>query len=253
MGSDRKIRRGDHLWVRRHGYEHHGLAAGPHTVIHYSGKDLLARTGLIEEVPISTFAKDRVVQFIDHPDRLHNRNASVRRARERMGEDKYNLLYNNCEHFVMWCIEDKHTSAQVKNAVRKLGFANAGISMYRWYSMWATEKSAAGPTIRTAIQLLNAARVSPTVLNAAHAAYASTTVVPTIRATLGMTPSNVGATLAPIVRGLSVARLTTGVVGPAATAAGLISAPASVSIMAAALGLGLTAAAASALWDSIFD
>ena len=85
--------------------------ATTNTVIQYSGKDGIFETGVIEEVPLSAFAKDRKVRFIDHPNRLHNRMVSVRR-RERVGENEYNLVFNNCEHFVMWCIEDKHTASR---------------------------------------------------------------------------------------------------------------------------------------------
>ncbi|QNN09213.1 hypothetical protein K562_30555 [Burkholderia cenocepacia] len=39
MSDERMVRAGDHLWVQRPGYEHHGLASGSNTVIQYSGKD----------------------------------------------------------------------------------------------------------------------------------------------------------------------------------------------------------------------
>lgn len=48
--DERQIRAGDHLWVQRLGYEHHGLASGRDTVIQYSGKDGVFDTGVIEEV-----------------------------------------------------------------------------------------------------------------------------------------------------------------------------------------------------------
>ncbi|WP_235430208.1 lecithin retinol acyltransferase family protein [Cupriavidus pauculus] len=120
-----QMRAGDHLWVQRLGYQHHGLASGPYTVIQYSGKDGIFETGIIEEVPLSTFASGKAVQKIDHPRRLHSRSASVQRARERIGEEKYNLVFNNCEHFVMWCIEDSHTSAQVNQRIRAVGHVAA--------------------------------------------------------------------------------------------------------------------------------
>ena len=42
------------------------------------------------------------------------------RAHNRLGERSYNLLFNNCEHFVMWCIKDQHHSPQVTEAAATL-------------------------------------------------------------------------------------------------------------------------------------
>ena len=37
------------------------------------------------------------------------------RAKERIGEQKYNLFINNCEHFCSECIFGEHVSEQVQN------------------------------------------------------------------------------------------------------------------------------------------
>lgn len=250
--DERQIRAGDHLWVQRLGYEHHGLASGRDTVIQYSGKDGLWDTGVIEEVPLHTFAKGRKVRFVDHPDRLHNRIASVRRARERIGEDEYNLVFNNCEHFVMWCIEDEHTSEQVNRKVRKAGHAATAAVMYRWYQTWAMEE-AMGPTVRVAAQMMSAGRTASTVtsaMNAASAARTAASLAPTVSAAL--TSSAPAATTA-IANGLTAAGLTGVVGGAGAAAVGLVSAPVSLPVVAVAAGVGLAVSAVSALWDSIFD
>ena len=43
---------------------------------------------------------------------------TVRRARGRLGEEKYNLVTNNCEHFAMWCKTGVSDSSQVKQFIR---------------------------------------------------------------------------------------------------------------------------------------
>ena len=43
---------------------------------------------------------------------------TIRRAKERLGEEKYNLVTNNCEHFAMWCKTGEAVSGQVKQIVR---------------------------------------------------------------------------------------------------------------------------------------
>jgi exonuclease VII large subunit len=40
---------------------------------------------------------------------------TLRRAMGRLGEQNYNLLFNNCEHFAHWCKTGRHRSAQVEN------------------------------------------------------------------------------------------------------------------------------------------
>jgi hypothetical protein len=37
----------------------------------------------------------------------------VHRARARLGEDRYNVLTNNCEHFCEWCVRGEPRSDQV--------------------------------------------------------------------------------------------------------------------------------------------
>lgn len=249
MSDDRTIRAGDHLWVQRLGYEHHGLATGPNTVIQYSGKDGIFETGVIEEVPLSAFAKDRKVRFIDHPNRLHNRMVSVRRARERVGENEYNLVFNNCEHFVMWCIEDKHTSEQVNRKVRTAGHVATAAMMYRWYETWTTEEATAR-TVRVAAQMVSAGRTASTVANAATAARAAASMTPSVSAAL---TSSAPAAASAITNGLTVTGLTTAVGGAGVAAVGIMSAPVSLPVVTVVAGVGLAVTAVSALWDNIFD
>ena len=40
---------------------------------------------------------------------------TLRRAMGRLGEQNYNLLFNNCEHFAHWCKTGRHRSAQVED------------------------------------------------------------------------------------------------------------------------------------------
>ena len=42
----------------------------------------------------------------------------VHRARSRMGEDRYSLFSNNCEHFCEWCMHGEQRSYQVERILR---------------------------------------------------------------------------------------------------------------------------------------
>jgi len=39
----------------------------------------------------------------------------TRRARSRLGENRYRIFTNNCEHFCEWCLRDEHRSDQIEN------------------------------------------------------------------------------------------------------------------------------------------
>ncbi|MCS6813104.1 MAG: lecithin retinol acyltransferase family protein [Cyanobacteria bacterium] len=95
-------------------YEHHGIDCGDGTVIHYrKGTETVTRTSLEEFTdgrPI--YVKTYKVSYI--PD------VTVRRAESRLGEQEYNLLTNNCEHFATWCKTGVSRSAQVENFVSRL-------------------------------------------------------------------------------------------------------------------------------------
>jgi hypothetical protein len=42
----------------------------------------------------------------------------MRRARSRLGENRYGLLRNNCEHFCEWCVQGIPRSYQVERALQ---------------------------------------------------------------------------------------------------------------------------------------
>lgn len=46
--------------------------------------------------------------------RIFSDKETVERAMSRLGEDKYNLVTNNCEHFAIWCKTGLSESMQIK-------------------------------------------------------------------------------------------------------------------------------------------
>ncbi|WP_139488081.1 lecithin retinol acyltransferase family protein [Brevibacillus dissolubilis] len=89
---------GDHIFVKRVGYEHHGLYIGDNRIIHYSN-------GAIREDELAAMGNLLNVSEIKGKDSpcLYDTDMVISRARSRLGETEYNLLFNNCEHFVTWC------------------------------------------------------------------------------------------------------------------------------------------------------
>ena len=119
-------------------YEHYGVYVGGNTVIHYSGDGTeLSKKSVIKSDTLDNFLgndTDLFVLFFDYdlrtPHKIQKRtnfnlsdvnnsysdnivydknfkiyspNETIKRAISRIGEEDYNLLINNCEHFAVWC------------------------------------------------------------------------------------------------------------------------------------------------------
>jgi hypothetical protein len=103
---------GAHLATPRRGFVHHGLYAGGGRVIHYAGGAL--RRGPVEEVSLERFARGRGVAVKPWVAPKYAGEDAVARARSRLGEDRYRVRSNNCEHFVHWCLSGIARSPQIE-------------------------------------------------------------------------------------------------------------------------------------------
>ena len=107
--------RGDQIYVMRQlagipgFYEHHGIDCGNGMVIHYSkvGSEPEIRCTTYESFARgnSVYHKPQALTFVSE--------VVVRRAESRLGERKYDLFFNNCEHFANWCANDRSESQQL--------------------------------------------------------------------------------------------------------------------------------------------
>ena len=104
------MKSGDHLVTPRFCYEHHGLFVGNNSVIAKSQDG-------VELVDLDTFSEGHSINVYDHAVRRYSREESVSRAYSRLGEDSYNVVFDNCEHFVNWCINGLNLSHQVNGSV----------------------------------------------------------------------------------------------------------------------------------------
>ena len=104
----------DHLEVpRQHGlFNHHGIDLGDGTVAHYlEGREILRS-------PLEEFSQGQPLRVISHPE-ASPVGVTLRRAMGRLGEQDYNLLFNNCEHFATWCKTGRHRSNQVNSVLER--------------------------------------------------------------------------------------------------------------------------------------
>ena len=102
----------DHLQVpRQHGlFLHHGIDLGDGSVAHYlEGREILRS-------PLADFSRGEPVAVVPYAaGDCSPAGVTLRRAMGRLGEQNYNLLFNNCEHFAHWCKTGRHRSAQVED------------------------------------------------------------------------------------------------------------------------------------------
>ena len=87
---------------------HHGIDLGDGTVAHYLEGEQILRSSLED------FTSGESPRVINHAE-ADSTGLTLRRAMSRIGEQRYNLLFNNCEHFASWCKTGRHQSGQVEN------------------------------------------------------------------------------------------------------------------------------------------
>jgi hypothetical protein len=110
---------GAHVVTPRRGYTHHGIYVGLGRVVQYGGLYRGLGRGPVEEVSLSQFTRGRSIWLRLEESRWPNRDEVARRARLRLGENRYNLLTNNFEHFCEWCVRGEHRSYQVDNLIAR--------------------------------------------------------------------------------------------------------------------------------------
>ncbi|MBD2460188.1 lecithin retinol acyltransferase family protein [Oscillatoria sp. FACHB-1407] len=120
--------RGDQIYVMRpflglNGvYEHHGIDCGDGTVIHYSKAEDIAT---VRRTSYSAFSMGNPV-YIKRYATHAIADVVIQRAESRVGEQQYNLVSNNCEHFATWCKTGINRSEQVE----AYGLSSLGIDVF---------------------------------------------------------------------------------------------------------------------------
>jgi hypothetical protein len=73
----------------------------------YSGSDRhqKLKTGPVKITSLFEFAQGKVcaVRKYSSTDKKYTPFEIVKRAKSRVGEEKYDIFFNNCEHFAEWC------------------------------------------------------------------------------------------------------------------------------------------------------
>lgn len=114
---------GDQIYVDREFfkqdgiYKHHGIDCGDGSVIHYRKP-----SEIVERTSFAIFSRGNPVYVKSYSQGFcFIPEVVVERAENRLGEDKYNLLFNNCEHFATWCKTGISDSQQVREFIPAIG------------------------------------------------------------------------------------------------------------------------------------
>jgi uncharacterized protein YycO len=100
-----ELHRGDHLCISGYGgiISHHAIYIGKGKMIHYapdgSGEVMVRVDGVLYEVMNEEVRLLKVAESYCK----YSGKEVVSRAFSQIGEKRYNLLTNNCEHFARWC------------------------------------------------------------------------------------------------------------------------------------------------------
>ena len=119
MKPTKSLQPGDVIYTDHVLFKHYGVYAGKGRVIHYIGeRGHFGGSIGIRETSLEEFTKGKeftVVKFKGA--NQYSGQETVQRARSRIREESYNLLFNNCEHFALWCKTGESKSIQVEQAV----------------------------------------------------------------------------------------------------------------------------------------
>jgi hypothetical protein len=108
---------GAHLVTPRLGFAHHGIYVGGGNVVHYGALARHFRRASVEEVSLAFFVHGHALYLRPHTAQRFDGHEVIRRARSRLGENRYGLLRNNCEHFCEWCVHGVARSLQVEHVL----------------------------------------------------------------------------------------------------------------------------------------
>ena len=149
--SDSELKKGDVMGVHRGIYDHYGIYTGRGKVIHFSnerkdfGGDIRVRRATLAQFKNGA-SNVFVVDFESYRDyvenlglfdlgivkialrklfgnkrTLYSPEETVERAESKLGRKGYNIVFNNCEHFAVWCKTGKHESSQVQRFFEAIG------------------------------------------------------------------------------------------------------------------------------------
>ncbi len=117
---------GDHIYVVRIGFSHHGVDIGDGFAIHWNSPDGSKRSSRVRRTTIEEFADGGIVCVRPYGMR-DSADDAVARAESMLGRAGYDLVFDNCEHFASWCVTGVLSGEQVETAASGVGVTCVGV------------------------------------------------------------------------------------------------------------------------------
>ena len=117
----REIKPGDIIRVYTGRYYHFGIYIGDNTVIHFAGPDPRTLTDAskakIRKDSLDHFSMNKNLEVRDYSieEKIRKRSPKkvIEEATSQIGNAGYDIIYNNCEHFVNKCVFGVAYSTQI--------------------------------------------------------------------------------------------------------------------------------------------
>lgn len=120
LESNKSLNKGDVIGINRGVYYHYGVYIGDKQVIHYQGDGDTGLDNYVIQTHMDDFMKGQdeffVLDFNHIKEELednysikkrfkniYSSEETIKRAKSKLYEGDYSLLFNNCEHFASWC------------------------------------------------------------------------------------------------------------------------------------------------------
>lgn len=154
-----EIKYGDIIGVQRAGglYDHYGVYENDNRIYEYAARDSDSGRADVHTTTLKAFIRDSagcfvlifpekygrpakleipVFSAVDYADKaaayhLYSPEETIQRAKSRLGETKYSLLFNNCEHYAIWCKTGIHESHQIEDLLKLSYKIRAAADVFR--------------------------------------------------------------------------------------------------------------------------
>ncbi|MBO2517223.1 MAG: hypothetical protein CW338_08145 [Clostridiales bacterium] len=121
--TTRELKPGDIIRADTGRYYHMGIYIGNEQVIHFAGPDPQhltdASVARIRKDSLNVFSMQGKIEVRDYSLRERIKKNSAKKvislAESHLGEGGYDIIYNNCEHFVNLCVFGVAYSTQIDN------------------------------------------------------------------------------------------------------------------------------------------
>ena len=115
---------GDVIYTDRGLYKHYGIYIGNKTVVHFARDEkheISSERAFVQKTALRRFLKGGTITVETKAKASYSPKETVMRALNAVGSGrgKYNLAFNNCEHFANWCKYGKCESTQVNRAAAR--------------------------------------------------------------------------------------------------------------------------------------